>query len=151
MTKLIVTWSVQRFRRLAKELPNAEDSVLEIGCSTGGTTRCLAGRCARVVAVDLGAEVVKNLQAELAAKPNVTVARVDGRDAARLRSLLPDPDLIFLDIGGTALLGNIAVVLRECLQAFMPQALVVRNTELATVGGADRGGRAARGIEFPPD
>ena len=133
--EIIVTSSVDRFRRLADSLPDVRASVLEIGCSTGMTTRILAQRCARVVAVDVSREMMDKTCDDMAGFGNVTVARGDGRDLARLRCLLPNPDFIFLDIGGAALLGNVASLLRECIRAFDPLAIVVRSIELAEAWG----------------
>ena len=131
--EIVVVSSTDRFRRLAKERTRREDSVLEIGCSTGKTTRVLAKSAARVVAVDVSEQLVAGLQSELAAFDNVTVARVDGRQTPQLIELLPDPDLIFLDVGGDAQLDNVAFVLRECLRTFAPRLVVVRSFELATL------------------
>jgi cyclopropane fatty-acyl-phospholipid synthase-like methyltransferase len=35
---------------------------VEVGCSYGGTTKCLALQCARVVAVDISAECILDCQ-----------------------------------------------------------------------------------------
>jgi SAM-dependent methyltransferase len=130
-----VVASIERFRRLAGDLPASQDTVLEIGCSTGETTRILAQRCARVVAVDVGEAVMTQAQSSIAACPNVTLVQMDGRDGTTLGSLLSAPDLIFLDIGGKALLGNVASLLRVCLRTFAPRTIVVRSLELAAVLG----------------
>jgi len=132
-TELIVVSSRDRFRQLASELPTCQDAVLEIGCSTGEATRLLARSGARVVAVDVADEVVAQLQAELAGCGSVTVAPVDGRNTPRLLELLPEPDLIFVDIGGDAQLDNVAFQVRACLRAFAPRLMVVRSFELATL------------------
>ena len=131
--EIIVVSSVDRFRQLAGELPSCRDAVLEIGCSTGGTTRMLAGACARVVAVDVSDELVDQAQCNVADLSNVLVAKVDGRDMEKLKLLLPGPDLIFLDIGGTAFLGNVTSLLRQCLRTFEPRVIVVRSFELAAL------------------
>jgi SAM-dependent methyltransferase len=130
-----VVSSIDRYRQLARELPVESDRILEIGCSTGESTRLLARRAAQVVAVDVSDELVARLQAELAGCAKVQVARIDGRNTPQLVALLPDPTLIFVDIGGTAHLDNVALQLRLCLKAFAPRLLVVRSFELATFAG----------------
>ncbi|MGH2351414.1 MAG: methyltransferase domain-containing protein [Chloroflexota bacterium] len=131
--RIVVVASADRFRRLAKELPTGEDSVLEIGCSTGATTRLLADSGAQVVAVDVAAHHVERLGSDLAHLPNVTVAEVDGRNTPALAGLLPEPDLIFIDIGGNAQLDNVTFQVRQCLRAFAPRLIVVRSSELAAL------------------
>jgi precorrin-6B methylase 2 len=128
-----VVATAQRYRRLARELPLPTDSALEIGCSTGMTTRVLARSCASVVAVDIDPERVKTLQADLAHIDSVRVSGADGRLPADLAALIDKPDLIFMDVGGNALLDNVACVLRQCLRAFSPRVLVVRSYELSAV------------------
>lgn len=133
--EVLVVSSIDRYRQMARELPGETDRILEIGCSTGESTRLLAQRAAQVVAVDVSAELVARLQAELAGCSKVQVARIDGRNTPQLVALLPDPTLIFVDIGGTAHLDNVALQLRLCLKAFAPRLLVVRSFELATFAG----------------
>lgn len=130
-----VVSSIDRYRQLARELPVETDRILEVGCSTGESTRLLAQRAARVVAVDVSAELVDRLQAEMAGCSKVQVARIDGRNTPQLVALLPDPTLIFVDIGGTAHLDNVALQLRLCLKAFAPRLIAVRSFELATFAG----------------
>ena len=129
--EIIVVSSVQRFRRLAKELPKHQESVLEIGCSTGLSTQILAKHCAQVVAVDISQEMVDKACSATAEFSNVTLIRMDGRDAEQLKQSLSAPDFIFLDIGGTALLGNVVSLLRGCIRTFATRVIVVRSFELA--------------------
>lgn len=105
--------------------------MLEIGCATGQTTRALAETGGQVVSVDVSEGPVRRVQEQMTDFDNVTVARVDGRDTPRLRELVPDPDLIFLDIGGNAHLDNVTLQVRQCLRTFRPRVLVVRSRELA--------------------
>ena len=130
-TEIVVVTSARRFRHIAKELPTRSDSVLEIGCATGRTTRALVETGAQVVSVDVGERPVRRVQEQMADFANVAVARVDGRDTPRLAGLVPDPDLIFLDIGGNAHLDNVTLQVRQCLRTFRPRVLVVRSRELA--------------------
>jgi len=127
--------NVKTFRKLARSLPSPDDTVLEVGCSTGETTRMLAKTCKRVVAVDVSNEVSRTAAVACADLPNVTVARIDGRDTAKMRDLAGRPDLIFADIGGNASLDNITLVVRFCLRAFSPRIFVIRNDELAEFHG----------------
>lgn len=131
--EVLVVSSIDRYRQLARELSVETDRILEIGCSTGESTRLLAQRAAQMVAVDISAELVARLQTEMAGCAKVQVAQIDGRNTPQLVALLPDPTLIFVDIGGTAHLDNVALQLRLCLKAFAPRLIVVRSFELATL------------------
>jgi len=131
--EIIVVSSVEDYRRLARDRVAGEDAVLEIGCSTGKATAVLARTGARVVAIDNGRAMVAKARAALAGARNVEIVRGDARDVAALKDLLPEPDVIFLDIGGRALLDNVAGMLRQCLLAFRPRLIVVRSHELAEV------------------
>jgi len=131
--EIIVVSAVEDYRRLAKERIAATDAVLEIGCATGLTTKALARTGAKVVAIDCSEEVLVKARAAVAGQGKVEIARGDWRDLAAMKELLPEPDVIFLDIGGTALLDNVALLLRQCLRAYRPRLLVVRSHELADV------------------
>ena len=131
--EIVVVSSVEDYRRLARDRVAGEDAVLEIGCSTGKATAVLARTGARIVAIDSGTAVLAKARAALAGAENVEIVRGDARDVAALKDLLPEPDVIFLDIGGTALLDNVAGMLRQCLLAFRPRLIVVRSHELAEV------------------
>lgn len=132
-TEIVVVASTESYRNLAGELPNADDAVLEIGCSTGLTTRMLAQYSGHVVAVDVAAHFVDQVQTELAGMANVTAVHVDGRDLPALVELLPFPDLIFVDIGGDAQLDNVVFQVRQCLLTFTPRTLVVKSVELGAL------------------
>lgn len=64
----------------AAELTRA-DTILEIGPGLGHLTRVLAARGARVVAVEVDADLATRLRAEFAHTPNVTIVRGDILDA----------------------------------------------------------------------
>jgi SAM-dependent methyltransferase len=130
-TRLVVVSTTERYRRLAGQV-SAQDTVLEIGCSTGEATRRLVETGARVVAVDVSKELTARLAEDL---PQANVARLDGRDGAALRALCPEPDVIFLDVGGDALLPNVTSALRVVLLTYRPRLIVVRSYELAVLQG----------------
>jgi SAM-dependent methyltransferase len=134
--RIVVVSSAARYRRLARVLPGPGDAVLEVGCSTGTATRLLAATGARVLAVDVSAEMVARTRAALGAAPRAAVAHLDGRDTSSVAALLPDPELVFLDAGGDARLDAVALLLRQLLLAFSPRVLVVRSAELAAVCAA---------------
>ena len=131
--EIIAISAKDSFRRMARTLPTPQDTVLEIGCSTGAATQALAATGARVVAVDKSAQFVRKLEEDMRGFKNAVVACVDGRNIPALAALVPSPTVIFIDIGGDAHLDNVALQLRLCLRAFQPRLIVVRSFELATL------------------
>jgi 16S rRNA (adenine1518-N6/adenine1519-N6)-dimethyltransferase len=85
--------SVERLLRVIA--PDPGDVFLEIGPGTGALTLPLAGRCARVVAVELDAELARRLKDR--APANVEIVTADAL-AVDLRSLVP---------AGSRLAGNL--------------------------------------------
>jgi precorrin-6B methylase 2 len=131
--EVVVVSAKDNYRHLAKTLTQPQDTVLEIGCSTGIATRTLALAVAQVVAVDKSVPFIGRLQEDMRDVKNATIACVDGRNIPALVELMPDPTVIFIDIGGDAQLDNVALQLRLCLRAFKPRLVVVRSFELATL------------------
>ena len=125
--------TADRYRTLARDLPRSDDHALEIGCASGEATRQLAETGAQVLAVDLSTNITDKVAADLADFPNVTVACIDGRNISTLAEHMAAPDIIFIDIGGDALLDNIAFQVRQCLRAFKPRTIIIRNFELAAL------------------
>lgn len=132
-TEVISISASETYRHLARTLPEAGDTVLEIGCSTGAATRCMIAAGARVVAVDKSVELIGRLQQEMEGNELVVAACLDGRNIPGLTDLAPSPDLIFVDIGGDARLDVVGLQVRLCLRAFRPRAMVVRSFELASL------------------
>ena len=69
-------------RRIARRIVQAadvgpDDRILEIGPGRGALTRDLAARAARLVAVELDADLARDLRAKLADRPNVRVITED--------------------------------------------------------------------------
>lgn len=75
-------------------------SVLELGCGTGRVTRALAGRAARVVAVDLSPELLARARRRLATCAAVTLVLADMRslDLGDVFDLVVAPDDPFVHL-----------------------------------------------------
>ena len=78
-TKIQVVSDCDTFRARAKELTRASDHVLEVGCSTGETSRVLAKHAKKVLAVDNSFVAVEEAKANSEGVSNVTFMRVDAR------------------------------------------------------------------------
>jgi SAM-dependent methyltransferase len=135
---IILASDVEDFRRIARENVCAHEAVLEIGCSTGVTTQLVGSACGRLVAVDCSIQMAEETARRMAGLTNVQVVRADARDIEKLISLLPEPDVILLDVGGTAFMDTVAFLLRQYLKVFRPRLIIVRNYELAEVASLIR-------------
>jgi len=131
--RIAVVASATHYRKLAKTEVRRNDRVLEIGCSSGLATAVLARTGATVAAVDCAQEQVDLAISRCGKQPNLTIARLDGRNADLLVGIMPEPTVIFIDVGGNALLDNVAYMIRLCLRVFSPRLMVVRSIEYAGV------------------
>ena len=130
-SRMHVVSSSVHYRRLAKLLPNENDTVLEVGCSSGLATKVLAKSAKQVIALDNSYDFIQRCKETSGETPNVTFMHIDGRDLDAVTKHCPNPDIIFFDIGGNAMLGNVCSVLRLYLKYFSPRIYVVRSIELA--------------------
>ncbi|GJM06897.1 MAG: hypothetical protein DHS20C10_06310 [marine bacterium B5-7] len=129
--RMHVVSSSVHYRRLAKMLPTKNDTVLEVGCSSGLATKVLAKSAKQVTALDNSFDFIQRCQETSGDTPNVSFMHIDGRDLESVTTQCPNPDIIFFDIGGNAMLGNVCSVLRLYLKYFSPRIYVVRSIELA--------------------
>ncbi len=128
---LYIVASHERFRQLAQELVQANDRVLEVGCSFGKTSEILGKTAHRVIAVDHSPQMLLEATKLCQDLPAVEVHHADARDLQSLKSLMRDADLIFLDIGGDALADKVVLLMQLYLSTWRPRAMVIRNITLA--------------------
>lgn len=128
---VIVVSQVAEYRRHAHRSIDPDMDVLEIGCSTGLATRLLARHAHHVFAVDITEQMVERAAAAVAPRHNVSFATLDGRDIVALLAFASGVQAIFIDLGGNGPLETAVHTTRQCLAAFKPRLLVVRNESLA--------------------
>ena len=56
-----LSYDVKKYRRDLLELVEADDTVIELGCHVGGTTKLIAPEC-RVIAVDNSPEAIDEMK-----------------------------------------------------------------------------------------
>ena len=115
------TGNVEQYRALAKTLVKSDQDVLEVGCSFGETTKILAKKARRVVAVDHSKTVLSDTADISNLHTHVSFHQVDTRDTARIQSLMAKPHWIFIDIGGDAPAGRVADTAFRLLQIYATQ------------------------------
>jgi 16S rRNA (adenine1518-N6/adenine1519-N6)-dimethyltransferase len=81
--------------------PTGHDLVVEIGPGRGALTEALAARAGRLLALEIDAALVAQLQERFAAAPTVEIRQADARqfDYAGLRARANDPDGRVLVVG----------------------------------------------------
>jgi 16S rRNA (adenine1518-N6/adenine1519-N6)-dimethyltransferase len=81
--------------------PTGHDLVVEIGPGRGALTEALAARAGRLLALEIDAALVAQLQERFAAAPTVEIRQADARqfDYAGLRARAHDPDGRVLVVG----------------------------------------------------
>lgn len=112
-----------RYRSTLEHVPAGRfRTAFEPGCSVGVLTEALAGRCERVIAVDIAAEAVRRTQTRCAALPHVSVRR-----GALPEAIPPTPvDLVVFSEVGYYLDGDaLAEVVRGLADRLTPGGRMV--------------------------
>lgn len=148
-SRIVLTQTVGEYRRTVPECVRGSDSVLEVGCATGKTTKIVSAYAHEVLAIDKSARVYEAADHGLA---NVRFERWDAWDVDSILSVAPRFDVIYVDISGSGL-PEIAMRLVRCYEAaFGPSVIVVKNERLKAfaarcqVWGADSGATLAQPI-----
>lgn len=114
-TILLVTSQTSRFRQWAHSEIRNEDTVLEIGCSSGETSGILWKKpVTRWIGLDTSAEMLQNVRHKLRSFGNLNFQsyQLDAlMEPDRVRSLFPNPSVILIDIGGNRELSGVLRVL----------------------------------------
>ena len=131
--ELHVVSSVNCYRGFVQKHVTDQDRVLEVGCSSGGTTRLLGCVAARVLAVDHSAEMVEETRTATEGMASVVVRQYDVRELVQIQAEMPSPTVVFFDVGGDTRVDKVLALLRPCLLRLRPRLWVVRSIELAAI------------------
>eukprot|EP00980_Cylindrotheca_fusiformis_P013040 scaffold3267_cov140-Cylindrotheca_fusiformis.AAC.2 len=138
---VIVTPETNYFRQMANQV-NARDKILEIGCSTGETSKLLIPLCDTWVGLDTSEQMIAQCKASAIASDDsdddgketchlaVVDALVDPTKAKEESTKLGDPSVIFIDIGGNRECINVLRMMSWVLDVFAPRLVVVKSREL---------------------
>jgi SAM-dependent methyltransferase len=122
--------NVGTYRRYARNLPRAEDIVIELGCADGQTTRYLARRAALVVAVDSAPAVIAAARERNQGRGNIHFVAADADEVGRVAAVAGAADLLFVDVGGSSPPWIGYKLARQYRDMFLPRAVVLRSKEL---------------------
>jgi protein-L-isoaspartate O-methyltransferase len=140
--RIVLTQGVKQYRETVPELVRGTDSVLEVGCGTGKTTKIISAHAGFVLAID---HSVRVYEARHHGLTNARIERWNAWDVPRIRSVATRFDLIYVDISGCCP-PEILMRLVRCYEgAFEPAVIVVKNTRLKRfVAQCDVGGISSR-------
>ena len=129
-TRFVGTRGVKEYRASIPEWVNESDTVLEIGCEWGTTTRIISEHAASVIGTDVSPEVIERARER---HPRIRFEALDAFDVRAALDLNVDFTKIYIDMSGIsgyrslldliALLNSYAAVLR-------PEAIVVKSGAL---------------------
>jgi precorrin-6B methylase 2 len=118
------------YRRLAEQLPRADDVVVEVGAAGGATTRRLAQTAGRVIAIEKSASMVEEAREAVADLENVTVLHSDAHRLGPVLELVESADIVLIDVAGSAPPFHTAKLGETYRHHLRPRILVLRNTRL---------------------
>lgn len=129
-TLFVGTRGVKEYRASIPLWVNESDTVLEIGCEWGTTTRIISERAAAVIGTDVSPEVIERARER---HPHIRFEALDAFDVRAALDLNENFTKIYIDMSGIsgyrslldliALLNSYAAVLR-------PEAIVVKSGAL---------------------
>lgn len=119
-----LSYDIENYRKDLLELINENDTVIELGCHVGGTTRLFADKC-DVIAVDNSPEAVGEME-----KLDVTFISGDVRRhqiIAEVFNIVQKCDVLAIDLGGGYHPDTAFKVFYIWSSTFKPTHTVIRN------------------------
>jgi SAM-dependent methyltransferase len=136
---ILVTPETNHFRQLVGHVMHS-DTVLEIGCSSGETSKLLIQNCQSWVGFDTSEEMLDICMKMMASAPVsatkqrhfvIVNALIDKKKAGEeARRFGTDPNVIFLDIGGNRESIGVLRMISWVLEEFDPRLVVIKSREL---------------------
>ncbi|GEM_PF-1722160 len=134
--KIVITKNVKEYREAAKMLLSTSDHVIEIGCGSGRTTKIIANRARKVLAIDKSREEIRKAEERLAEEKNVILLNEDAFNIRKILSIVRKElgrrvDVVMIDIGGIEDPAKVVDLARRYMAVFKPRLLIVKNIPLA--------------------
>ncbi|MBN2518302.1 MAG: SAM-dependent methyltransferase, partial [Candidatus Altiarchaeota archaeon] len=128
---ILLTYDVKRYRELLGECAKEKDIVIEIGPHTGASTKVLAEKAKKVIAVDKADQAEKALEKAL---DNVTFVKGDVRyfeTVRKVQGIVNKCDLLAFDMGGGRYPDTVFKVWGMWSGVFRPRDSIIRNRGIA--------------------
>lgn len=133
---ILVTSETAHFRQLVGYIMS-DDRVLEIGCSSGETSKLIVPRCRSWVGFDTSQEMLQRCERMLLElQPTnqyhcvIVNALVDPQKARKAGYEFGNPNVVFMDIGGNRECINVVRMMSWILETYDPRLVVVKSREL---------------------
>jgi SAM-dependent methyltransferase len=130
---VVVTAETNHFRQLVHQM-NSTDDILEIGCSTGETSRLLIPCANSWVGFDTSDEMIDQCRPHLEKNEKTHIVKVDAlidpTKALKEAHTFGSPNVLFLDIGGNRESINVLRMVSWVLESFDPRLVVIKSREL---------------------
>jgi SAM-dependent methyltransferase len=133
---VVLTRETNYFRNLVLQV-DSKDAVLEIGCSTGETSRLLIAVAKSWVGFDTSEEMIDQCKVHLLSKEKEDCchatkidALVDPKRALEVSKTFGEPNVVFVDIGGNRECINVLRMLSWVLKSYTLRLVVVKSREL---------------------
>jgi predicted O-methyltransferase YrrM len=129
-TRIVAVRDVKEYRATIPVWVGPEDTVLEIGCEWGTTTKLIAQRCGQVVGTDVSPECIERARRK---HPGIRFEVLDGFDVLSALRLGAPFTKVYIDMSGLSgyrsLLDTVALV-NMYATVLRPQAIVVKSAAL---------------------
>ena len=123
-----LSYDIKNYRKDILDLVNSSDTVIELGCHTGGTTKIIPNEC-NVIAVDNSPEAIEIMEK----MDNVTFISGDVRlheVLAEAFEITQECDVLAIDLGGGYHPDTVFKVFYIWSSTFKPKHTVIRNRGL---------------------
>ena len=131
---VVVTAETNHFRQMVCQVHD-QDRVLEIGCSTGETSKLLIPYAMSWVGFDTSEEMISQCRNHLVETKQCHIVKVDALidpfKALEEAQKFGPPSVVFLDIGGNRESISIFRMVSWILDSLEPRLLVIKSRELA--------------------
>lgn len=132
-----LSYDVRKYREDILDLVKSDDTVIELGCHVGGTTRLLPETC-NIIAIDNSPEA----QAEMEKLPHVEFINDDVRlheTLLRVFQMIQSCDVLTIDLGGGYHPDTVFKVFYIWSSTFKPTHTVIRNRGILEFFNSARG------------
>jgi SAM-dependent methyltransferase len=129
-TMFIATRGVKEYRASIAQWVDPDDTVLEIGCEFGTTTRELAARARHVLGTDISAECIERAKQM---HPELHFQTLDAFDIRSVMDIGTSFSKIYIDISGISgyrSLLDVLALLNMYASVLAPEAIVVKSGAL---------------------